>query len=296
MLHTLPDSPATRRTLHDAAAELGDLDGLDTKAALRCTTNAQLSLLIAGVASARALTEDHGLLPGFVAGHSSGAFAAAVTAGVLSLTEAMAAVRLRGELMQLACANGQWGMAALIGLPLAAARALTEHISTEADPLWIANINASDQIVLGGTTVALRRAEPAAREAGARRIERLDVTIASHGPLQHDTANRLAEELAQVPRRPQQVPYLTNTRGRCVYADTNTVLDDLAQAVARTVRWYDATRLMSELGTTCAVQVPPGHVLIRLLAAAAPQVHTISLADANIDRTAAYARQHGGAT
>ncbi|GCB53460.1 acyltransferase domain-containing protein [Streptomyces sp. NL15-2K] len=58
-----------------------------------------------------ALTQDHGLRPDFVAGHSVGAFAA-VTAGVLTFEEALMAVHLRGELMREACVGGEWGMGA----------------------------------------------------------------------------------------------------------------------------------------------------------------------------------------
>lgn len=60
------------------------------------------------------------------------------------------------------------------------------------------------------------RAKAAARLAGARRWETLDVTIASHCPLQKPTAERMAAHLAGVPRRPQRVAYLTNTGGRRV--------------------------------------------------------------------------------
>ena len=106
MLRALPASPAVTRTLDEAALELdhtrwpAGLDDLDTAEALQSTTNVQLALLISGVAAARALTDDRGLVPAFVAGHSVGAFAAAVTAGVLTFAEAMSAVRLRGDLMR----------------------------------------------------------------------------------------------------------------------------------------------------------------------------------------------------
>jgi malonate decarboxylase epsilon subunit len=292
MLHALPYSPAITRTLDQAATALDGLDGLDTAEALRSTTNTQLALLIAGVATARALTDDHGLVPAFVAGHSVGAFAAAATAGVLTFGEALAAVRLRGELMQQACASGRWGMAALIGLRLPTARVLVEKVGTDDNPLWIANINAADQIVLSGTVAALERAEPASRQAGARRWERLEVIVASHCPLQQSTANRLAEHLAGIPRRSQQVPYLTNTGGRRILDDSAVVLDDLAQAVAKPVQWYNATRLMSELGATCAIQMPPGHVLTRLLTGAAAEIHPVALAETGIDQAVAYARRH----
>src|SRR5688572_30177169 len=88
MLHTLPRSPSVSAVLDESRSgltRLGLTADIDTPAALTDTTNVQIALLIAGVACARALTEDHGLTPEFVAGHSVGAFSAAVTAGVLTL-------------------------------------------------------------------------------------------------------------------------------------------------------------------------------------------------------------------
>ncbi|MBZ3900361.1 ACP S-malonyltransferase [Streptomyces griseiscabiei] len=289
MLHALPTSPEVAETLGEAATALHrigarDPDTLDTPEALRVTTYTQLALLIAGVAAARVLTEEHGLRPDLVAGHSVGAFAAAVTAGVLTFEEAIGAVHLRGELMRRVCADGQWGMAAVLGLGARDARTLTERVSTADDPLWVANVNAADQIVLSGTATALGRAESAAPGLGARRWKRLEVTVASHCPLQEPVAERLAGHLTGVPRRPQRVPYLTNVRGRRVREDAAAVLDDLARSVARPVRWYDATRVLAELGVTRAVQMPPGRVLARLMQAAAPGTRPIALDDAGIEQ------------
>ena len=81
MLHDLPTSPAIG---HGVSANLSVGSMTSTRQPpWQSTANVQIALLIAGVACARALTEDHGLTPQFVAGHSVGAFAAAVTAGVL---------------------------------------------------------------------------------------------------------------------------------------------------------------------------------------------------------------------
>ena len=104
---------------------------------------------------------------------------------MLTLSEAVAAVRLRGDSMARACASGQWGMAALTGLRLRVVRDLVNAEAAD-DKLWIANINAVDQVVLGGTVAALDNARQAARRAGARRFEMLDVAVASHGPLQRE--------------------------------------------------------------------------------------------------------------
>jgi malonate decarboxylase epsilon subunit len=112
LLHTLPSSPAVSAVLGESGSRLRDLD-LDAG-----TTDVQIALLIAGVACARALTEEYRLSPQFVAGHSVGTFSAAVIAGVITLAEALAAVALSGRLMEEACAEGDWGMAAVSGLPI----------------------------------------------------------------------------------------------------------------------------------------------------------------------------------
>ena len=84
------------------------------------------------------------------------------------------------------------------------------------------------------------------------------MTIASHCPLQKPTAERMAAYLARVPRRAQRVAYLTNIGGRRVRAESAAVLDDLAQAVAWPVQWYDAMRLMSELARSALCRCHPG--------------------------------------
>ncbi|MFF3573781.1 acyltransferase domain-containing protein [Nocardia jiangxiensis] len=288
MLHTLPDGPAAHAAVVEATAAAGPLDYLDQPAALATTTGTQLALLIAGVTAARALVDDYRLRPEFVAGHSVGAFAAAVTAGVLTVGEAVVAVRIRGELMRQACADGRWGMGVGVGLRLPDVRTLAADVGTTDDPLWIANINAADQITLGGTREALARTASAARVAGARKFELLDMDVASHGPIQEPTARSIAEHLASIPRdRRQTIRYLTNVGGRSVRDDPDAVLDDLAQSVAHPVQWYDASRLMGELGATVAVEMPPGHVLTGLVAGSVPAIHAIALAETGIERTVA---------
>jgi len=276
MLANLPDSVASRRTMEEAAELLPAIGELDTTEALTSTTNAQVALLISGVATARTLNDEHRVSPDIVAGHSVGAFAAAVEAGVLTFAEAVAAVRLRGDSMTRACASGQWGMAALTGLPLRAARDLVASEDAD-DRLWIANINAVDQVVLGGTLAALDDARQAARRAGARRFEMLDVAVASHGPLQRDTASAVAQHLSAIPHREQRSAYMTNVGARRIRDDPAAVLDDLADAVARPVRWFDIMRLLPELGVIATVEMPPGEVLSRLVTATTPAVRVFSV-------------------
>jgi len=292
MLGCLPNSAATRRTLDEAADAIGTIDGLDTAESLASTTNAQLALLICGVATARTLTDEHGVRPDVVAGHSVGAFAAAVAAGVLTFPEAVTAVRLRGDAMARACASGQWGMAALTGLRLRAVGDLVkaEAAQTAADTLWIANINAVDQVVLGGTVAELERARQSARHAGARRFEMLDVAVASHGPRQNGTAHTMAQHLSAIPHRGQRAAYMTNVGARRIRDDAASVLDDLAAAVAHPVRWFDIMQLLPELGVVATVEMPPGDVLSRLVTATTPAMHVFNVAEDGLESITARLR------
>lgn len=279
MLHNLPDTSATAAVLRESRRicdELGLPAELDTPQALRDTVATQVSLVIAGVGCARGLVTDAGLAPEVVAGHSVGAFAAAVLAGVLTLREALVAVHLRGESMRAACADGGWGMAAVTGLPVRTVQELAQRVTTPAAPLWVANINSATQTVLGGTVTALRAAHDAAGRAGATAFDRLDIAVASHGPVQKNTARTLRDHLATLPHRAPATGYITNTGGRSV-ATADAILDDLASSSAHPVRWYDGMRLIAERGIRCTIETSPGHTLTRLIGSVAPQITALSV-------------------
>ena len=293
MLHTLPDGGAVAATLAESrsiCADLGLPSDLDSAEQLRDTVVAQISLVIAGVACARGLVVDNDLTPQFVAGHSVGAFAAAVIAEVLTLREALTAAKLRGESMKAACAEGGWGMAAVTGLPTRAAQQLAMRLATPADPLWLANINSATQTVLGGTSTALDAARKRAGDAGAIAFERLDIAVASHGPIQNDTARKLGTYLSTLPRRTPTARYVTNIAARSART-AEAVIDDLTNSVAHPVQWYDGVRLMTELGVTCAIETPPGHALTALISAIAPGVTALAVSQDGMSAAAARARR-----
>ncbi|GAA2531456.1 ACP S-malonyltransferase [Winogradskya humida] len=282
-LAALPDHDAVRAVLAEAEQILGaaTVAALDEPDTLHETAGAQLQLLIAGVATARALTAE-GFTVDVTAGHSVGAFAAAVTAAVLTFAEALAAVARRGQLMAATADNGRWGMAAVQGLDAPTVRRLAADVGTPQEPVWPAVYNAADQIVLSGTRTALADAEHAALAAGARRVVHLDVAVAAHCPRQDDVAQAMTRALAPLPRRPPTAAVITTAGGRRV-TRAEAVYDDLARSVALPVQWYDAARLLPEIGVTHLVQTPPGRVLVDLLPSG-NAVHATALGDGDFAR------------
>ncbi|MEU8403659.1 acyltransferase domain-containing protein [Nonomuraea sp. NPDC048892] len=279
MLHDLPGHPAVAATLAEAERILPGSSTQDDARALASTVTTQVALCVAGVATTRALAAE-GADPDAVAGHSAGAFPAAVTAGVLTFAEALMAVRHRAELMRDAYPSG-YGMAAVLGLGVPRACALIESVTTADDPAYLAVIDADQQVVAAGSDRALDRLDAAAERAGARRVQRLDIGVPSHCPLLAGVADAMAAHLGTVPRRAVTVTYLGGRTGRPL-RDADAVLDDLARGVAATLRWRDVVALLGELGTTLFVQAPPGHVLARIAGAANPRARAITLARTSV--------------
>jgi malonate decarboxylase epsilon subunit len=277
LLHQLPQHPEVTRTIEEASDILGlDVRALDDAEALRSTAAVQPALLIAGVATVRALMAEH-VHPAAIAGMSVGAFGAAVACGTLSFTDALPLVRLRGELMEAAFPSG-YGLAAIMDLDEFQVEGIMERIRTAGFPAYISNINAPRQIVVAGSDAVLEAVIAQARQQGARRAERLAVSVPSHCPLLQPVADRLAEAMARLTLRPPSVPYVSNRGGRALY-DAEAIRQDLATSVAHPVRWYDALEVVRELGAKIFIEMAPGHVSTHLAAKLFPDVRAVAIAD-----------------
>lgn len=264
MLHALPDHVEIARTLEEASDTLGyDVRSIDDSASLRSTVAVQLCLLIAGVGQARVM-QALGHAPDMVSGLSIGAYPAAVSAGALRFSDALGLVALRGRLMERAYPRG-YGMTAIVGLTQRALERLIAQVNDDADPVFLANVNAETQMVVAGSDASMDRLAALAIEHGAQRRERLDVAVPSHCALLDAPAAALADAFARVDVRAPRVVYLSGSAARPLF-DGARIAADLAGNMARQVRWHDTVRLAWERGARLAIEMPPANVLTRLAA------------------------------
>jgi malonate decarboxylase epsilon subunit len=262
MLSDLPCVPEVDQTLAEAGRLIpGGIGTLDSPASLTQTVPAQLALLVSGVAATRALAA-RGTAPDIVAGHSVGAFAAAVAAGALQFSEAITAVTHRARRMAELFPHG-YGMLAVSGLREEELGKIAEQVTAEGHPAWLANVNSIDQMVLTGTNAALDRGRELARARGARRADRLEVAVPSHAPILEPVSAELRSLLCGRAARPLAARYVTISTARPATTSAD-VLDDLTVSVSRTLRWRDAFGVITELGTRFVLQLPPGRVLVDL--------------------------------
>jgi len=290
MLDRLPDHPAVRQTLEEVSTELGyDVRTLDSPEALRSTIPVQLTLLAAGVATARAL-EAEGVVPEAVAGLSVGAFGAAVHAQVLSLADAVQLVKQRAELMEQHSPEG-YGLTAIVGLKEDQVIALVSEANTPDDPVYVGNVNSADQIIISGSLNGRQKVSNAALQAGARKAERLDVAVLSHSPILQPVADALTQTLQTLTLRPPRMVYVGNVKARAL-RNAKEIAWDLANNIAHGVRWYEATLVLQELGCTLLIETPPGHVLTNLANQSISEVRSIALAESSLAYAVQQASQH----
>lgn len=284
MLHQLPAETAD--CLQEASAALGeDVLALDTPEALQSTRAVQLCLLVAGTACARLLMR-RGPAPDYVAGLSIGAYAAAVVAGALDFADALRLVSLRGELMQRAYPQG-FGMTAILGLDLAS----VERLLADAEgPVFLANINAVNQLVIAGSDAAMAAVAERACAQGACVAKRLAMSVPSHCALLDAPARELAAAFAGVELRRPAIRYLSGSTARPI-VDPERLRDDLAFNMCRVIDWHATLRTAYERGVRLHVEMPPGAVLSGLARRVFEQGTVIAFQGARLDTLDALLRQ-----
>jgi [acyl-carrier-protein] S-malonyltransferase len=257
----------------DAEALLRDSDA-DT---LKRTDVSQPTVTLANLATAAYLAEK-GWLPKACAGFSLGEYAALVCAGVSSAEDCFRLVKIRGEAMQKNAdrlrseAGGDSaaapGMAAIVGLAPDQVEALiAEWTKAGLKDLYAANINSPKQVVVSGTAAALTEAEARFKEAGAKRVIRLQVAGPFHSPLLADVTSAFGPVLESVTFRDPIIPLYSNVTGKLVSSGAEAKKLALAQ-ITSPVRWIDeeaaiatASGASAAGGFSACLEVGPGKVL-----------------------------------
>lgn len=264
MLAELAGQPEAAAALAEASAaadlDLARLIAEGPAAELDRTRNAQPALLAAEVALWRVWRARGGPEPDWLAGHSFGEYSAWVAAGALSLADAARLARRRGELMQAAVAEGEGRMAAVLGLNDAAAEAVCAELRAPGAWVGVANYNAPGQVVLSGHRAAVARAAAACREAGAKRVVELAVSVPAHSALMEPAAAEFRAALAAAEFRPPRLPVVNNVDNRVETAPER-IRDALARQLHAPVRWRGGIAWMQAQGVDTCVEFGPGKIL-----------------------------------
>ena len=260
MLSQLPKEKEVQEILYFALQTLGkDIEHLHSKQSLLKTTAVQQCLLIAGVSTFEYFKQRN-ILPNYLAGHSVGAFSAAVAAEVLSFENALKIVTLRGRLME-AYDGSIYGMGVVIGMKEQHLVEIVRATSTEQEPVYVSNRNAPTQLTLSGTKKGINNVF--GKIGKLAKTKMLAVSTPSHCPLFKDISLKLHDELNNLALKSPKIPIISNANARLL-KDSESIKKDLAESISNPVQWYNATSLLVEHGVELFIELPPGDVLTKL--------------------------------
>ena len=242
---------------------------------LMLTMNAQPALLTHGAAVWAVVRDRIGGSVVAAAGHSLGEFTAYHSADALALPEAVALVRMRGELMFAEGEARPGGMAAILGDMDISGDELCRLAATDG-VVVPANYNCPGQLVISGEVACVERAMLLAKEHGAKRAIRLNVSGAFHSPLLAEAAAGLASALDRA--------HLANPRFK-VYANVNAqpVMDAalarrlLVEQLTAPVQWTREIESIAAVHPDALyVEMGPGSVLKGLVKKIAPTLTVVT--------------------
>jgi [acyl-carrier-protein] S-malonyltransferase len=128
----------------------------------------------------------------------------------------------------------------------------------------VANYNSPGQVVISGDEAALARASDLAKEAGARRVIPLAVSVATHSPLMEHASEGLRKAIGQVIVSAPRLPVIGNVSAQPLESQDSVEQEMIAQLTSP-VRWTASVRYMLDRGVERFVEIGPGNVLTGLV-------------------------------
>ncbi|WP_156727264.1 ACP S-malonyltransferase [Streptomyces apocyni] len=210
------------------------------------------------------------------AGHSLGEYAALTAAGGLGLSAATALVAARGRAMRDAALGREGTMGVLVAAPLADVEQLVSRLRDEGHQVWVANINAPGQTVVGGSLEGIDELGALAPSIGAKMI-RLQVGGAFHSPYMEPAAAALTIALKNTAFAPVHLPVVANVDAEPYTGDCDWPAHFTRQLTSP-VQWERSVgTLTGRLGCRRLVELGPGRTLAGLIRRIAPDVEVVSV-------------------
>ncbi len=223
---------------------------------LTLTANVQPAILATSLAMFHAANLP---MPDYVAGHSLGEYSALCAAGALSISDAARLVRARGNAMQNAVPLGAGITAVVLGLDIDVVKQICEKFDVD-----VANDNCPGQVVISGLKEKLEPAMDALKEAGARRVMPLALSVPVHCRAQESAAEKMREILDTVEIKNPIVPIISNKTAKPM-TDAAEIKESLIYQMTHGVRWRESVLEMVNLGIDDLTEIGPGNVLCGLV-------------------------------
>jgi len=235
------------------------------------TENTQPAIFTASIAALR-VAQQQGLTATVVAGHSLGEYSALVASDVLSFVDGLLLVEHRSRLMANVGKQALGSMAAILDLEVDRLQQICQQVvsqscienRTDAGVVQIANYNCPGQLIISGSTEAVKQVVDEAKSAGAKRAIPLKVSGAFHSSLMQPAQEKFASLITEFQFEDPKIDLVANVTGDFVTTGDE-VQHLLMEQITRPVLWEQSMRSIYNRGVRNFVEVGTGNTLAGLI-------------------------------
>ena len=194
----------------------------------------------------------------YFAGHSLGEYSALAASGVLSFSDTLKILKIRGKAMQSAVPKGEGGMVAILGAEIDKVEDIIKNFDCE-----IANDNSNGQIVVSGSSNNLNELILDLKKNSIKNIK-LPVSAPFHCKLMRKATEIMKMEIENLKFNETKNQLISNVTANEI-SEPDQIKKLLIQQIESRVRWRESVNYMISKGTKHFIEIGPGKVLSGLI-------------------------------
>ncbi len=194
----------------------------------------------------------------YFAGHSLGEYTALAASNVLSFSDGLKILKIRGRAMQSAVPKGEGGMLAVLGTDIDKIEQIINNFNCE-----IANDNSNGQIVVSGKINELDSLILELKNKGIKNIK-LPVSAPFHSKLMKKATDVMRNEIEKLNFKNYNNELISNVTAKEISQPTD-IKKLLIKQIESRVRWRESINYMISKGIKEFIEIGPGKVLSGLI-------------------------------
>lgn len=253
------------KEVYKKAQELTGIDvakiTFENEELLNQTQYTQICILTMSLAILEILKQN-GIQAEVASGLSLGEYTALINSEALNFEDGIQLVKKRGEYMQKLVPEGEWLMAAVLGMKEEMVIEVCKLANEKSAENFVVpvNFNCPGQIVISGNKAGVETAEVIAKEQGARKVRELKTSGPFHTEKLKEVSEALKKELGKVEFNKFNNTVIKNIDGT-EYKETDDIRDILAKHIISPVKFTAVLQKMLDMGVDTFVEVGPGKTL-----------------------------------
>lgn len=255
--------------------DIKNLSFESTEEELSQTKNTQISILTMSLGILEVLKKNN-IEANYLAGLSLGEYTALIYSDILNKEDGLKIVKKRGEYMQNYVPEGDWAMAAVLGLDNESVEKACKQIKNGF--IVPANYNCPGQVAVSGDKEAIKELIERSKEFGAKRVLELKTSGPFHTEKLEKASSLLKKELDNVEFKTNEKIVIKNIDAK-PYEKESDIRDILAKHVMSPVRFSESIEYMINQGVDTIVEIGPGKVLTGFVKKINKEIKTYNIND-----------------